>query len=261
MTDFNTQIIDEFRGNDGKVGGPFEGAPLLCCTTRGPRAALSASPRSCTSGGRHLAVFASKGGAPTNPDWYHNLVAHPQTTMEVGPRRSPSSRRSPRTTNGHPSGRSRRSGSRLRRVRAQDDAPDPGRHPGARTGLVLTGVPTATSVALSVTAPVSPGPVAGTSRTAARLGRRRRSDTTGLLESHAFAFGHRRLACGGGSALGRGTRLVGSRGAYPRRLHPRLESRTATVAPGSASDKAADRRAPLRVDHRCTLDLGTRRRR
>jgi deazaflavin-dependent oxidoreductase (nitroreductase family) len=83
--DFNQSIIDEFRANDGKVGGPFEGAPMLLLTTTG---AKSGQPRTAPlvylpDGDRYV-VFASKAGAPTNPDWYHNLVANPSVSVEVG---------------------------------------------------------------------------------------------------------------------------------------------------------------------------------
>ena len=85
MTDFNSKIIEEFRANEGKVGGPFEGAPLLLLHTVG---AKSGQPRvnpmmyMQVPGG--YAVFASKGGAPVNPDWYHNVLAHPRVTAEIG---------------------------------------------------------------------------------------------------------------------------------------------------------------------------------
>jgi deazaflavin-dependent oxidoreductase (nitroreductase family) len=85
VNDFNSQIIEEFRANDGKVGGPFEGAPLLLLHTTG---AKSGSERINPMMYRPLdggyAVFASKAGAPTNPDWYHNLVAHPSVQAEIG---------------------------------------------------------------------------------------------------------------------------------------------------------------------------------
>ncbi len=84
--DFNTQIINEFRQNAGKVGGPFEGAPMLLLHTTGAKSgAERVNPvvyQPLADGA--MAVFASKGGAPTNPDWYHNLVAHPDVTVEVG---------------------------------------------------------------------------------------------------------------------------------------------------------------------------------
>ena len=85
MSDFNTTVIDEFRANSGKVGGNFEGAPLLLLHTRGAR---SGEPRVhpmmyLLDGERYL-VFASKAGADTNPAWYHNLLAHPDASIEVG---------------------------------------------------------------------------------------------------------------------------------------------------------------------------------
>ena len=85
MTDFNGKIIEEFRANEGKVGGPFEGAPLLLLHTVG---AKSGQPRVNPMMYQRLpggyAVFASKGGAPTNPDWYHNLRANPRVSAEIG---------------------------------------------------------------------------------------------------------------------------------------------------------------------------------
>lgn len=88
MTDFNSAIIEEFRANGGKVGGPFEGAPVLLLTSTGARTgATRLNPMMYLEDGKRLYVFASKGGAPTNPDWYHNLVAHPRATVEVGEER------------------------------------------------------------------------------------------------------------------------------------------------------------------------------
>ena len=85
MTDWNSKIIEEFRANGGKVGGNFEGAPLLLLHTVG---AKTGQPRVNPMMYRQVpggyAVFASKGGAPTNPDWYHNLLAHPRVTAEIG---------------------------------------------------------------------------------------------------------------------------------------------------------------------------------
>jgi deazaflavin-dependent oxidoreductase (nitroreductase family) len=84
-SDWNTKIIAEFRSNDGKVGGQFEGAPLLLLTTTGARSGQPrVNPMMYLDEGDRLYVFASKAGAPTNPDWYHNLVAHPDVTVEVG---------------------------------------------------------------------------------------------------------------------------------------------------------------------------------
>jgi deazaflavin-dependent oxidoreductase (nitroreductase family) len=83
--DWNTKVIEEFRANEGRVGGPFEGAPLLLLHTTGAKTgAERVSPVMYQADGDHLAVFASKAGAPTNPDWYHNLRANPAATVEVG---------------------------------------------------------------------------------------------------------------------------------------------------------------------------------
>lgn len=83
--DFNQQIIDEFRANGGEVGGPFEGAPMLLLHHRGAQSGQERiSPLVYLADGERYVVFASKGGAPTNPAWYHNLLAHPEVTIEVG---------------------------------------------------------------------------------------------------------------------------------------------------------------------------------
>ena len=98
MTDFNAQIIDEFRSNEGHVGGNFDGAPLLLLHHRGAKSGTErVSPVMYQQVGKDLAVFASKAGAPTNPDWYYNLIAHPDTVVEAGdgdcPGRGPGGRR------------------------------------------------------------------------------------------------------------------------------------------------------------------------
>ncbi|WP_439957219.1 nitroreductase/quinone reductase family protein [Nocardia inohanensis] len=88
MSDWNTSIIEEFRANEGRVGGPFEGAPMILVHHRGRKT------------GRNLVIplmymqdendpgtvyiFASKAGAPTHPDWYHNLIAAGQAEAEIG---------------------------------------------------------------------------------------------------------------------------------------------------------------------------------
>ena len=83
--DWNRQLIEEFRANGGKVGGMWEGRPLLLLTTTGAKSGQQrTSPTMYLRDGDRLLVFASKGGAPTNPDWYHNLLAHPDVTVEVG---------------------------------------------------------------------------------------------------------------------------------------------------------------------------------
>jgi deazaflavin-dependent oxidoreductase (nitroreductase family) len=83
--DWNSKIIEEFRANDGRVGGQFEGAPLLLLHTTGAKSGQERiNPMMYRSVDGGYAVFASKAGAPTNPDWYHNLKAHPHVTIEVG---------------------------------------------------------------------------------------------------------------------------------------------------------------------------------
>jgi deazaflavin-dependent oxidoreductase (nitroreductase family) len=85
MTDWNRQIIEEFRANAGKVGGPFAGAPVLLLHTTGARSGQERiNPMMYQELGGPVAVFASKAGAPTHPDWYHNLVANPEVTAEIG---------------------------------------------------------------------------------------------------------------------------------------------------------------------------------
>jgi len=86
--DWNSKIISEFRANNGKVGGMFEGRPLLLLHTIGAKTgAARVNPLAYRTDGDALVVFASKAGAPTNPDWYHNLLAHPQVSVEVGTER------------------------------------------------------------------------------------------------------------------------------------------------------------------------------
>ncbi len=85
MDDFNSTIIQEFRDNGGRVGGPFEGAPMLLLTTVGAKTGKArVNPMMYLAEDGRRYVFASKAGAPTNPDWYHNLVAHPDVSIEVG---------------------------------------------------------------------------------------------------------------------------------------------------------------------------------
>jgi len=88
VTDWNTRIIDEFRDNDGRVGGPFEGAPMVLVHHHGrksgreyvnPLMYLPADGDDDT-----IYVFATKGGAPSNPDWYYNLTAAGEGTVERG---------------------------------------------------------------------------------------------------------------------------------------------------------------------------------
>lgn len=83
--DFNAQIIEEFRANRGRVGGMFEGTPLLLLHHIGAKSGKSRiNPVTYLREGDRYVIFASKAGASTNPDWYHNLKAHPEITVEVG---------------------------------------------------------------------------------------------------------------------------------------------------------------------------------
>jgi deazaflavin-dependent oxidoreductase (nitroreductase family) len=83
--DWNSAIIAEFRANGGKVGGRWAGRPLLLLHTTGAKSGQRrVNPLAYTRDGDRLVVIASKGGAPTNPDWYYNVLANPQVTVEVG---------------------------------------------------------------------------------------------------------------------------------------------------------------------------------
>lgn len=85
MSDWNAAIIEEFRANDGKVGGGFEGAPLLILHTTGAKTGLERlAPLRYRREDDRLFVFGSRAGAPVHPDWYHNLVANPEVTAEIG---------------------------------------------------------------------------------------------------------------------------------------------------------------------------------
>lgn len=85
FNDFNQATIAEFRANDGKVGGMFAGGTLLLLTSTGAKSGQPrVSPLAYTTDGDSFVIIASKGGAPTNPDWYYNLLANPVATAEVG---------------------------------------------------------------------------------------------------------------------------------------------------------------------------------
>jgi deazaflavin-dependent oxidoreductase (nitroreductase family) len=85
MANWNDTIIEEFRAKDGKVGGPFEGATLLLLHTVGRKTGQErVNPIMYREVPGGYAVFASKAGAPSNPDWYHNLLAQPRVTAEIG---------------------------------------------------------------------------------------------------------------------------------------------------------------------------------
>src|SRR5271163_1035646 len=85
VDEFNQSIIKEFRANQGKVGGPMEGMPVLLLTMTGAKTGRTLVRPLCYSrDGDGLVIIASYGGAPQNPPWYHNLVANPLVTVEVG---------------------------------------------------------------------------------------------------------------------------------------------------------------------------------
>lgn len=81
----NKKIIEEFRANEGRVGGYFEGKTLLLLHTVGAKSKEERiNPTAYIKDGDRLVVIASKSGAPTNPDWYYNILANPQVTVEAG---------------------------------------------------------------------------------------------------------------------------------------------------------------------------------
>lgn len=83
--DFNKKVIDEFRSNDGVCGAPFEGMPMMLLNMTGAKSGRSlTSPLVYSEDGDDMVIIASKAGAPTHPNWYHNLVANPDVTVEVG---------------------------------------------------------------------------------------------------------------------------------------------------------------------------------
>jgi deazaflavin-dependent oxidoreductase (nitroreductase family) len=85
INDWNQQIIEEFRANGGKVGGNFEGAPMILVHHRGAKTGTErVTPLVYLPDGGDYVVFGSKAGAPTHPHWYLNLVANPETEVEVG---------------------------------------------------------------------------------------------------------------------------------------------------------------------------------
>jgi deazaflavin-dependent oxidoreductase (nitroreductase family) len=84
-SDFNKRVIDEFRANDGKVGGYFANDTLLLLTSKGAKSGkISVTPLQYYKDDDHIVIIASAAGADNNPAWYHNLLANPVTTVEVG---------------------------------------------------------------------------------------------------------------------------------------------------------------------------------
>ncbi|WP_328402045.1 nitroreductase family deazaflavin-dependent oxidoreductase [Nocardia sp. NBC_00403] len=90
MNDFNAQIIEEFRANDGKVGGMFEGAHMVLITTTGAKSGRQIlNPLVYLPDGERVVIIASNGGADKHPAWYHNLRANPELTVEIGTEKYP----------------------------------------------------------------------------------------------------------------------------------------------------------------------------
>ncbi len=85
FAELNKQLIAEFRSNGGKLSGQFASAPILIVNHTGAKSGNTYStPLAYTKDGDKYVIIASMGGAPNNPSWYHNLVAHPQVTLELG---------------------------------------------------------------------------------------------------------------------------------------------------------------------------------
>jgi deazaflavin-dependent oxidoreductase (nitroreductase family) len=85
---FNEKVIAEFRANGGKVGKPFEGMPMILVTMKGAKSGKEYTmPLVYSKDGNRYVIIASMAGAPNNPDWYHNIKAHPEVTLEIGTER------------------------------------------------------------------------------------------------------------------------------------------------------------------------------
>ncbi len=85
INSFNQAIIEEFRSHGGRVGGPFEGTPVLLLHTVGARSGKPrTTPVAYLKDGARMIIFASAAGAPKHPAWYHNILAHPSVSVEVG---------------------------------------------------------------------------------------------------------------------------------------------------------------------------------
>ncbi len=85
LSSWNRQRIEEFRANKGKIGGLFKDAPMLLLTTTGAKSGKRHTiPLVYLPDNDRFVIFASNAGSPTDPDWYHNIVAHPQVTIEFG---------------------------------------------------------------------------------------------------------------------------------------------------------------------------------
>lgn len=85
FSEFNQKIVEEFRANDGKVGGPFDGADMVILHTTGAKSGKArVNPLVYATDGERTVIFGTKGGADEHPDWYRNLLAHPEVEIERG---------------------------------------------------------------------------------------------------------------------------------------------------------------------------------
>lgn len=83
--EFNRGVIAEFRANEGKVGGPFQGAPMILVTHKGAKSGKEyTTPLVYSKDGDAVVIIASKAGAPDDPQWYRNMVVNPDVTVEIG---------------------------------------------------------------------------------------------------------------------------------------------------------------------------------
>ena len=138
---FNKGIVDEFRANNGVVGGPFEGAPMILVTHKGAKSGVErTSPLVYTRDGDRVVIIASMGGAPTYPAWFHNIKANPQVQVEIGDRVLPRQRRDPHRGPGAPAALrpAGRAHAELQGVPGEDRPGDPGRR--AHQGLMPRGL-------------------------------------------------------------------------------------------------------------------------
>ena len=88
LNEYNKQVITEFRANGGKVGGQMENMPVILLTMTGAKSGRTITkPLVYTTDGERIVVIASFAGAPHHPGWYHNLVANPEVTLEIGTER------------------------------------------------------------------------------------------------------------------------------------------------------------------------------
>jgi deazaflavin-dependent oxidoreductase (nitroreductase family) len=86
--EFNQKVIDEFRANAGKVGGMFEGMPMVLLTVKGAKSGKTyTTPLVYSKDGARYVLIASMAGAPNNPDWYHNINTNPNVSLEIGAER------------------------------------------------------------------------------------------------------------------------------------------------------------------------------